>query len=105
MFDRDLSGRLVDLDHQTVRHRRLCKRNGQSPQQADREYSHSKHLHSLKRRRRTVARLDQSARIVVRPVGRTPNPPHHDLFLNTHDFEMPLGAKAQAVGARSKRRR
>jgi hypothetical protein len=31
--------------------------------------------------------LDQPARIMVEPVGRTPNPPHHDLFRNTHDFE------------------
>jgi hypothetical protein len=34
-----------------------------------------------------VAGLDQTARIMVQPVGRARRAPHHDLLLDRHDFD------------------
>jgi hypothetical protein len=47
--------------------------------------------------RRPVARFDQTARIMVQPVGRALHTPHHDLLRNHHDFERLIGQDDQRV--------
>jgi hypothetical protein len=47
--------------------------------------------------RRPVARFDQTARIMVQPVGRALHTPHHDLLRNPHDFERLIGQNDQRV--------
>ena len=44
-----------------------------------------------------VAGLDQTARIMVQPVGRARRAPHHDLLLDRHDFDGLVGQNNQRV--------
>jgi hypothetical protein len=48
-------------------------------------------------RRLPIPRLDQSTRVVVQPIGRAQDAPHHDLLLNPHDFDGLVGQNDQRM--------